>query len=258
MAKRQLLFSQTIADGHVQVWQQDNRRWMDFENDLVQTEIILDRPDYLPLPLNRAMLSGVIFTQQPQHILLAGTGGGATARYFAKRFPDVCGQAVELSDVIATVAQDYFEFPDNNNWHLLTDDIQSYVKTSQQLYDVMVIDIAEDKLTPEWIIDRQFLQYCRARLTESGYVSINLLVNDANSFMHYLAEIRDAFDRQTVCLSLPNYQNIVILAFNQRPPYLLPDEIEKRLPELKKQWGLEFTEFYQQMLKDNPKDSGVL
>jgi spermidine synthase len=258
VAERQLLFSQKVVDDHVQVWQQDNRRWMDFKNDLVQTEIILDRPDYLPLPLNRAMLSGVIFTQQPQHILLAGTGGGATARYLAQRFPDIRGQAVELSDVIAAVAYDYFEFPDNDNWQLLTDDIQSYVNTSQQFYDVMVIDIAEEKLTPEWIIDRQFLQQCRARLTESGYVSINLLVDDANGFMHYLAAIREVFDCQTVCLSLPNYRNIVILAFNQQPPYILPDEIENRLATLEKKWGLELTEFYQQMLKDNPKASGVL
>lgn len=258
MAEPQLLFSQQISDGHVQVWQQDNRRWMDFKGDLVQTEIILDHPETLPLPLNRAMLAGCIFTKTPQKILLAGTGGGATARYFAHRFPDVVGQAVELSDVVVTIAREYFDFPDNKHWHLLNDDIQSYVQSSQQFYDVMVIDIAEDKLTPEWIIDRQFLRQCRARLTEKGYVSINLLVDDANGFMHYLAAIRDVFDRQTICLSLPNYRNIVILAFNQLPPYLSTEDIENRLPILEKEWGLEFSEFYQQMLKDNPKGSGVL
>jgi spermidine synthase len=257
MAEQQLLFSQTVAEGHIQVWQQGNRRWMDFENDLVQTEIILDRLDYLPLPLNRAMLAGVIFSEQPQHILLAGTGGGATARYLAQRFPEMRGNAVELSEVIAKVAYDYFEFPDNN-WQLLTDDIQSYVDTSQQLYDVMVVDIAENKLTPEWMIERQFLQQCRARLTDKGYISVNLLVDDAEGFMRYLAAIRDVFDRQTLCLSLPNYRNIVILAFNKLPPYISSCEIEQRLPGLEKLWGLELTEFYQQMLKDNPKGSGIL
>jgi spermidine synthase len=258
MAEQQLLFNQKIAEGHVQVWQQDNRRWMDFENDLVQTEIILDRPDYLPLPLNRAMLAGIIFCEQPKQILLAGTGGGATARYLAQRFPDIDGQAVELSDVIASVAHEYFEFPNNKKWQLLTDDIKSYVQTSQQFYDVIVVDIAEEKLTPEWIVDRQFLQQCRARLTAEGYISINLLVDDENGFMNYLAAIRDVFDRQTVCLSMPSYRNIVILAFNQLPPYISPVDIENRLSTLEKEWGLELTEFYQQMLKDNPKDSGVL
>lgn len=119
MAERQQLFSQQDADLTVRVWQEGDRRWMDFKDDLVQTEIILDHPETLPLPLNRAMLAGCIFTITPQRILLAGTGGGATARYFAHRFPDVIGQAIELSDVIVTVARDYFEFPDNNNWHLL-------------------------------------------------------------------------------------------------------------------------------------------
>ena len=257
-AEPQLIFSQQLADSHVQVWQQDNRRWMDFENDLVQTEIILDRPDYLPLLLNRAMLAGIIFTEMPRKILLAGTGGGATARYFSHRFPDVTGQAVELSDVIVLLAHEYFDFPNTENWHLLTDDIQSYVQNSQQHYDVMVIDIAENKLTPEWILEEKFLHQCRSRLTASGHVSFNLLVNDADDFLHALAAIRTVFDSQTVCLSLPEYRNIVILGFNQLPPYLLTDEIETRLPALDKAWELVVSEFYQQMLKDNPKCSGIL
>ena len=34
-AEPQLIFNQQLADAHIQVWQQDNRRWMDFENDLI-------------------------------------------------------------------------------------------------------------------------------------------------------------------------------------------------------------------------------
>jgi spermidine synthase len=253
-----LIFNQHTSDGEVRVWQQDNRRWLDFHDGLIQSEIVIGRPDFLPLPLNQAMLAGMMFVGHPKRVLLAGTGGGATARYFASRFPDVVGDAIEKSDLIATIARDYFYFPNQNqnNWQIITADIATYTKQCQQRYDLIVIDIAVEQITPEWIVDRQFLQQCRSILMENGQVVFNLLVDDANAFLHYLSAIRDIFDRRTVCLSLPNYRNTVIMAFNQSPSFL-PEDVAARLSELEALWELDFTAFYQQILKDNPRQSGV-
>ncbi len=252
----ELIFNQQLADEIVRVWQQDNRRWLDFDDGLIQSEIDLNRPEYLPLVLNRAMLAGIIFVERPQRVLLAGTGGGATARYFSSRFPDVYGEAVEKSDTVIQLAQKYFNFPNTKNWQLISGDIVDYVEQCQQQYDLIIIDIAVNQKTPKWIIERQFLQQCRSILTAQGEVVFNLLVDDANDFMHYLSAIRDSFDRRTVCLSLPNYRNTVVMAFNQKPAVLIED-ITAQLPDLEVLWGLELTTFYQQMLIDNPKNSGV-
>lgn len=253
-----LIFNQHTTDGEVRVWQHNNRRWLDFNDSLIQSEIVLDRPDLLPLPLNQAMLAGTMFVEHPKRVLLAGTGGGATARYFASRFPDVVGDAIEKSDLVATIAREFFYFPkqDQNNWQIITADITTYINQCQQRYDLIVIDIAVNQKTPEWIIERQFLQQCRSILSKNGQVVFNLLVDDANAFLHYLSAIRDIFDRRTVCLSLPNYRNTVIMAFNQSLSFS-PEEITTRLPDLEVLWGLDFTAFYQQMLKDNPRESGV-
>lgn len=254
----QLIFNQHVTDGEIRVWQQDNRRWLDFNDGLIQSEIILDKPDTLPLALNQAMLAGMMFVDHPKRVLLAGTGGGATARYFAARFPDVIGEAIEKSELVSTIAQDYFYFPTGkqNKWQILTADIATYIEQCQQFYDLILIDIAVEQTTPEWIIDRQFLQQCRSILTENGQVVLNILVEDANAFLHYLSAIRDIFDRRTVCLSLPDYRNTVIMAFKQAPSFL-PEDIAARLLDLEALWELDFTTFYQQMLKDNPRQSGV-
>ena len=254
----QLIFNQHTIDGEIRVWQQDNRRWLDFNDGLIQSEIVIDRPDFLPLALNQAMLAGMMFVDHPKRVLLAGTGGGSTARYFASRFPDVIGDAIEKSDLITTIARDFFYFPsqDQNNWKIITADIVTYVEQCQQFYDLIVIDIAVDQKTPEWIVDRQFLQQCRSILSKNGQVVFNLLVDDDNAFLHYLSAIRDIFDRRTVCLSLSHYRNTVIMAFNQSPSFL-PEEVAARLSGLEALWQLDFTAFYQQMLKDNPRQSGV-
>jgi len=251
-----LLFEQQSVEDEVRVWQQYDRRWLDFNDGLVQSEIILNNPEILPLPLNRAMLAGIVFSGIPKRVLLAGTGGGSTARYFSACFPDVVVDAVEKSELVSSIARDYFEFPIGSNWTIYTDDIVDYVQHCEHKYDLIIVDIAVGQKTPEWVIEREFLKKCRLLLTDKGHISLNLLVDDGNAFMHYLSAIRTVFDRQTACLSLPNYRNTVIFAFNRIPP-MLPKDLDEHLENLNVIWGLEFSEFYQQMLKDNPQNSGV-
>ncbi|PHS71006.1 MAG: hypothetical protein COB23_01755 [Methylophaga sp.] len=256
-ADRQLLFSQQDADTLIRVWQQGNRRWLDFNDGLIQSGILLDKPDTLPLVLNRAMLAGVMFVEQPKTVLLAGTGGGSTARYFSHHFPEVVGRAVEQSEAIVTIAKSYFDFPTKGNWKIITADIVNYVQQCQQKYDLIVIDIAEGQKTPEWLINTDFLAQCRSILTKYGHISINLLAKDADEFLCYLSSIRNAFDGMTVCLSLPDHRNIVTMAYNHQPLFSAED-MASRLPILDALWGLEFSDFYRQILKDNPEGSGVI
>ena len=251
-----ILFDQKIDESEIRVWQQYDRRWLEFNDDLIQSEIILNRPELLPSVLNRAMLAGMIFSQQPKRVLLAGVGGGATARYFSGCFPEVIGEAVEISETVSQIAKDFFEFPVSNKWQLVTENILDYMQNCQYKYDLIIIDIAAEQATPEWLVEQKMLQQCRAMLTENGQLSLNLLVDSDDDFKRYLSTIREVFDRQTVCLSLANHRNTVIFAFNNKP-LILPVELEKHIPILESLWGLEFGEFYQQMLKDNPKNSGI-
>ena len=250
-----LLFNQQSEEGDIRVWHQYDRRWLEFNDGLIQSEIILNRPEILPLVLNRAMLAGMIFVELPKRVLLAGVGGGAIARYFLGCFPDVKGEAIEVSEIISQLAQDFFEFPTTKNWQLIVEDIADYVQHCQYRYDLIVIDIAVEQQTPEWVLDQQFLQQCRTLLTENGHIALNLLVDDSDDFQQALAIIRDVFDKNTACLSLAKHRNTVIFAFNNLPKQ--PVNMSAHLSKLDALWGIEFSEFYRQMLHDNPPKSGL-
>jgi len=251
-----LIFEQQAAEDHLRVWQQGERRWLDFNDGLIQSEILVGKPELLPLPLNRSMLSGALFGAAPKRVLLVGSGGGATARYFASRFPQVKGDAVDISASVLSIARRYFDFPESEQWQLIHADITDYVETCTEQYDLIIIDIAVEQKTPEWIIEQHFLTRCRSLLTPSGHVAFNLLVDDANGFMHYLAAIRRSFDQRTACLSVPNYRNIVVLGFNSATQFEVPIS-DERILSLEQDWGIEFSSFYRQMLIDNPIGSGV-
>lgn len=257
MSLPELLFTKEEAGQTINVWQQEDRRWLEFDDELIQTEINLDRPDYLPESFSRAMLAGVLFTETPKKVLLAGAGGGSTARYFASRFPEVQGESVEISKTIIELAKDYFECPHTGSWHLIEADIRQYVRSTSVSYDLIVLDIAINQQTPDWLLESAFLKHCRSILTEHGHLSINLIVEDGDAFLKSLAVIRQVFDKQTVCLSLAEHRNILVFAYNTMPIYQRED-LAVRAEQLRQNWQIEFADFYQQMLKDNPKGSGVI
>lgn len=254
VAGKVLLQQKTADGGTIRIWQQDNLRYLDFDDQLWQSAIDINQPGCLPLSLNRAMLAGAVFSEPVQRVLLAGTGGGATARFLAQQFPYIDGEAVEISADVAGLAWRYFDFPDS--WPIHIADIQHYLQQSQSAYDLILLDIAEDNKTPDWILNRPFLQQCRDRLTGQGHLALNLLVDDAAAFLQALATIRSVFDRRTVCLSLQHHRNIVVLAFNAAPVFLPPVD-KLRLQMLEQQWSIELTDFYQQMQKENPAGSGI-
>jgi spermidine synthase len=256
MDRAELLYSTVDVGSPIKVWQQSGLRWLEFGDDLIQSEIDIARPDFLPESFNRAMLSGALFNgETPEKVLLAGTGGGSTARYFANCFPHVKGDAVDLSSVVLDIAQRFFDCPNQGNWQLIEADIRDYVQQCSTYYDLIIMDIAIGQASPDWIIDPVFLRCCRQLLTHNGHIAINLIVENEQGFVTQLAAIRQAFDRQTVCISLPEHRNVIVLAFNQIAG-LIPEPTA--FNALEAQWHIEFGQFYLQMLKDNPKNSGVL
>jgi len=138
---------------------------------------------------------------------------------------------------------------------LIEADIREYVKNCPTRYDLIVMDIAIGQASPDWITDPLFLNGCRRLLTDAGHIAINLIVENEQGFLTQLAAIRQAFDRQTICVSLSEHRNVIILAFNQLN-HVEPKT--RQFSQLEDQWQIEFGQFYQQMLKDNPKGSGVI
>jgi spermidine synthase len=258
MAEQRLLFSQydPLLEMTARVWQQGSIRRLDFDDTVLQTEIELANPERLVSTLNHYLLAGCLFVEQPQKVLLAGTGGGAIARYFAHHFEETIGDAVEISPVVCDIAKRYFEFPQTDSWQLHQQDIKQYIADCDHIYDLIVVDIAEHQLTPEWLVDSNLLHQMRMLLTDQGHLAINLLVKDGDAFMRMLATIRSAFSGVTVCASLPDHCNIVVYAYNKKPA-ILTEQLEQRAVELQQRWQIPFVEIYQRMLKDNPKGSGV-
>ena len=240
---------------NIAVRETEGLRWLDFGDGGVQSVIDPKDPQRLVSPLNQAMLACLLFIPSPQHTLLLGTGGGAIARFLSARVLDCQGDAVEHSAAVAEIARRFFDFPDTGSgWTLHIAEARDFIDRSQQNYDLILVDIAENQHTPAWLGGHDFLVKCRQRLTPNGVLVLNLLPADASDFAHTLAPIRDTFSGCTACLSLPEMHNILVFGF-RRP--ISTTNVASRLRALEQQWDLPFSDYLQRMQAENPTGSGV-
>jgi spermidine synthase len=249
---------QTQCKQTLEVWEDEKTRWLTFGTSTIQSTIDINDPGQLPSPSCQAMLSALLFIPEPRRVLLLGTGGGSIARYLAHRCPQIQGDAVEISPLVAEITRRFFEFPTpDQGWQLTINDARHFVKQLNHSYDLMVLDISEKDDPPNWITEPEFLKDCQSRLSRRGALAINLIPKNANSFTQALWNIRQIFNRRAVCLSVPDHRNIVVIAFHGMPEFHNTTALKQRIAELTQKWDLTFQEFLDRMIQENPEGSGI-
>lgn len=243
-----------LARGWLEVWQSGTRRSLWFDDDLLQSEIDLRRPDVLPNPVNRAMLVHLLFQPRLRQVLLAGCGGGALARWFAWRLPEVSGRAIEIEPAVVAVAKRYFQFPPPQyGWHIVEGDVRDRLRGYRH-QDFLLVDIAESGYTPEWVTYPAFLATAKSALATQGIVCLNIIPRNRADFTRRLLAIRQAFERHTLCLTVPEHHNVLVLAFRTPPPC---SDLAARAIAAERTWGIEFPRLLQRLQQKNPQGSGV-
>jgi spermidine synthase len=233
------IYREEHNETHLEIWDEGDCRSLWFDDVILQTEIHLHDPAVLPNPVNRAMLAHLMFTPPLQRVLLAGCGGGAIARWIHARAPEVAGDAVEISPTVARLAREYFDFPPpDSGWRLLVNDVRAHLAARPQPYDFILVDLAEDQETPDWITGPDFLTACRTGLSAGGTLTLNLLLGEAQALGEALLRVRSVFGPRLVLLSDPDHDNLLVLAFAGPAP-ALPGA--QALRETGRRWGIDFT-----------------
>lgn len=251
--KTELVFQQKNQDNLIEVWQQENICWLTI-NSILQTSIDTKDPQHLTSPVYPAFLSALLFVDDPKSVMLAGVGGGAIARFLNNKAPKIRGDAIEINATIATISRKYFDFP-TTNWKLIVDDIRRW---SGRIYDLIFLDIADAESTPIWLTDKAMIKHMKKQLSTDGVLVFNLMTSDASIFSQQLQNIRDTFERRTLCLSIPHHKNIIVFAFNQQACFHTIEDLESRLHVAKDVWGINFKTQLEQLRIDNPIGSGIL
>ena len=248
-----LLFQKKTDYGDIEIHDRHGFRCLDIDS-IEQSRIQLDQPRLLVSALHRSILTSLLFTGIPDKVLLGGMGGGALARYLHVMRPAMQGHVVEIDETVAILAKRYFDFP-TTQWSVHIEDFQNW---RGDHYDAIIADIAEGEKTPSWLSTEKILSQLKHQLSENGVLTINLLVDDAKTFKQHLMMIRKIFEHRTLCLSVVDFKNIIVFAFNEKPDNISVTELTIRAEQLTQEWGFDLTSQLEQLLKDNPAGSGIL
>ncbi|MFT6361334.1 MAG: spermidine synthase [Candidatus Paceibacteria bacterium] len=116
---------------------------------------------------------GFYFHQKVKKTLMIGGGGYAYPNYFAKQYPDISMDIVEINPILTEVAKDFFEFEESENMHVFHDDGRVFLKNSSAEYDVILMDAFNGFSLPEHLSTKEFAELVYERLSPEGIIIIN-------------------------------------------------------------------------------------
>ncbi len=250
MTGARCIYREENDDTRLEIWEEDDRRSLWFDDEILQSEIHLHDPAVLPNPVNRAMLAHLMFEPTMQQVLLAGCGGGAIARWLNARAPEVSGDAVELSATVARLAREYFDFPGtDSHWQLLLGDVREHLLHRPQRYDFILVDLEENRVTPDWVTDPAFLQACRDHLNGAGTLTLNLISESVAASSSALLRIRQVFEGGISLLTDPDHDNLLVIATPDGDRTIPPVATLERLG---RRWGIDFSTLAQRLTHLDP------
>jgi spermidine synthase len=113
-----------------------------------------------------------IHPQQVRRIAIIGLAAGTIARQFTTVYGPIPIDGVEIDPAIVAVGRRYFAMTEPN-LHVYTLDGRTFMRTTHQRYNVVVIDAFQQPYIPFQLTTREFFQEIRAHLAPDGVVALN-------------------------------------------------------------------------------------
>jgi len=104
--------------------------------------------------------------------LFLGGGGALGPSQFARAYPEIDIDVIEIDPDVAEFARAYFGFETGPKVHLLVEDAANFVARSDARYDVVVVDVYDDG-NPK-LLGASFLSSLRERLAPNGVLCMNI------------------------------------------------------------------------------------
>ena len=243
------LTSETSPEGTIEVWQTGTTRNL-YINSSTATQSQLDIADKATLQLQytRAMMSFLLLQPNPKSALLLGLGGGSIIHFLSHYLPSLNITAVDSNAHVINLAQDYFDIRTTDHINLRHADALTYLaQTSPEQYDTLLVDIHDGLTLPEFLFQDRFMALCFHTLTKNGVLVINLLITEENQFLTLMKALRIHFKDISLCITLENEKNIIVLAFKTLPSLDI-EVLKNTATQCQEKYAIEFNQFVKNII----------
>ncbi|MGB4064606.1 MAG: spermidine synthase [Azonexus sp.] len=245
----------------VDISEESGVRNLHFGSDWIQGAMRIARPWSLELAYTREMMAGLLMrptSHWPRSALLVGLGAGSLAKFIYRYLPDCRITVVEINPQVEFIARQYFKLPDApRRLDVVIGCGADYMLGGDRRFDMMLIDGYDPEAKAGVLDTEPFYQACRARLSDKGLCSINLLGRN-RGFAGSVDRIRSAFDRRIAVFPSCDSGNTIAFATGGEPVDVSLDDLRARAVQLKKDTRLDLLPTISRLQLAHPLPEGRL
>jgi spermidine synthase len=179
-----------------------------FGSDYIQSQMVLDEPDFLALAYTRTMMAFEVFAPRPREIALIGLGGGSMAKWCYRHHQKAKLTVIEVNPHVIALRSTFRIPRDDRRFRILCEDGAKFVAKTSARLDVLLVDCFTEKYAPKELSSREFYDNCNQALADGGLLVVNVCVKNHRRI---LSRIGKSFDGQ-VLLSTDKDGNTVVFA----------------------------------------------
>lgn len=112
-----------------------------------------------------------------KNILVLGVAGGSVIKTLKEEI-DYKGNitGIELDPEIIEIANNYFNLDKTEGVSIIIDDAKQFVAKTKEKYDLVIVDIFQDKSMPEFLFEADFTENIKGIVNTQGYILFNTMV----------------------------------------------------------------------------------
>ncbi len=222
---------------------------------------ILDKlqPARLVLPYLQSMTAVLLFLDKPKNTLLLGAGGGALLRFLTHYIPDNSTIAIDYDEFLIKMTRKYFISDLSKNYEITKSDALKYLSCcSNENFDLIFVDLFSRGAIPYFFYTTEFYEYCK-KCSSGGVVVFNLIIDGEADFKVIMKLLLLVFNNRCLCLTVKDYKNIVVLAFNYDLK-INSNLVDLRLKcdELQRKYKINFSELLDEIELTNVSSTNTL
>ena len=111
------------------------------------------------------------------NVLVLGVAGGSVIKTLVDEIKftgKITG--VEIDESIVAIANDYFKLNKIKNFEIVIDDAFEFVLKTKEKYDLIIIDIFQDTIMPNFLFEDFFINRINFLLNSEGFILFNTMV----------------------------------------------------------------------------------